>query len=40
MTVPIALWGIAIFGVAIAIAVVAAYRKRNERADGYQSILA
>lgn len=39
MTVPIALWGAAFFGVAIAIAVVIAYRKSNERADGYQSIV-
>jgi hypothetical protein len=39
-TKPIALWGIAIFGVAIAIAAVVTYRKRNERVDGYQSILA
>lgn len=39
MKVPIALWGAAFFGVAIAIAVVVAYRKSNERANGYQSIL-
>ncbi|KAI8544123.1 hypothetical protein RHMOL_Rhmol08G0271000 [Rhododendron molle] len=39
MKVPIALWGVAFFGVAIAIAVVVAYRKSNERVDGYQSIL-
>jgi hypothetical protein len=41
MTIPIALWGVAIFGVAIAIAVFVAYwKRRNERVDGYQSILA
>lgn len=34
----ISLWGIALFGVAIAIAVVVAHRKRDERVDGYESI--
>ncbi|XAR50410.1 hypothetical protein NMG60_11004727 [Bertholletia excelsa] len=35
----ISLWGIALFGVAIAVAVVVAYWKRSEREDGYQSII-
>ncbi|KAL6996813.1 hypothetical protein U1Q18_006943 [Sarracenia purpurea var. burkii] len=39
MTLPISLWGVALFGVAIAIAVVVAYRRRSEREDGYQSIV-
>ncbi|KAI8544122.1 hypothetical protein RHMOL_Rhmol08G0270900 [Rhododendron molle] len=39
LTVPMALWGIALFGVAIVIAVVVAHRKRNERVDGYESIV-
>lgn len=39
MKVPIALWGVAFLGVAIAVAVVVAYRKSNERVDGYESIL-
>ncbi|XP_052181082.1 uncharacterized protein LOC127794191 isoform X2 [Diospyros lotus] len=38
MTPALSLWGVALFGGAIAVAIVAAYRKKSERGDGYQSI--
>lgn len=39
MTPPIALWGLALFGVAIVIAIALAYRKTNEKEDVYQPIV-
>ena len=39
MTLPVSLFGLALFGVAVAVALVVAYRKRREGEDGYQSIV-
>ena len=39
MTLPVSLFGVALFGVVVAVALVFAYRKRRESDDGYQSIV-
>lgn len=38
MTVPNSVWGVTLFGVAIAIVAVVAYHRRSKRKNGYQSI--
>ena len=38
-TLPVSLFGVALFGVAVAVALVVAYHKRSEGEDGYQSIV-
>uniref|UniRef100_A0A5B7A7W4 Stress up-regulated Nod 19 n=1 Tax=Davidia involucrata TaxID=16924 RepID=A0A5B7A7W4_DAVIN len=39
ITIISAVWGVALFGVAIAVALVVAYRRRSKRRDGYQSMV-
>ncbi|GFZ17299.1 hypothetical protein Acr_26g0005690 [Actinidia rufa] len=39
MTIPFSLFGVALFGVVVAVALLVAYRKRRESEDGYQSIV-